>query len=391
MGWLFRWIWASYQALAAYQWLLGLGSGAGGGWLLVLNFASDWPLWGQLIAAAGVALGWLTVLSWLLRMFGKPTNPTARTQSAGPQSPQAIAGRDITQITNYGAAPAAEANTPVDQGALDALGPIRDEGVRLRNLVQFEIDSAATLKTWVDEAGSWRDRAVAAARPLSVIDANFIGTLNRFKPGQAPVPNPIPEKVAGIEHQRWADMHNERLERLEQFMQGYRVAPDPRVSKDERPLLMVDTPDHVLGSGEYTLRVSNHGAAAEVGAVFKVIGGGRFLRDTLREYTGTWERTDSPSPKIRQGDALRLRVARLEIALVGEGASSNYAVHYWDDLNNRPNWMNTTNWFAPGDGGLHPVIDFQLTLTADPAPVDGAVIRYYRLDEHGLTELPDKP
>ncbi len=95
-----RWLWASYEALTLWQWLVGLSSGGGIGGLAVLNFASEWELWQQALLAAGVAFLWLSVISWLLRFFRRP--PTAASSQSQVRSPKAQqagrAGGDIIQV-----------------------------------------------------------------------------------------------------------------------------------------------------------------------------------------------------------------------------------------------------------------------------------------------------
>lgn len=113
--------------------------------------------------------------------------------------------------------------SPTNSNVFVRLGELRDEGVRLRNQVQVQIGTKAELDSWVGHASAWKDSVVEEVIKLSVVDANQIKTLNRFRPNQALVPNPIPTLVQGIGHQRWADIQNERLTRLERFMGQYRI------------------------------------------------------------------------------------------------------------------------------------------------------------------------
>ena len=100
--------------------------------------------------------------------------------------------------------------------------------MRLRNEVQYHIHDKARLERWVPEAESWRDSVVTEVRKLSQVSAIRLRTLNRFRSNQAPVSQSIADLVRGIEHQRWADIQNERLSRLEEFLAGEKSLLDPR-------------------------------------------------------------------------------------------------------------------------------------------------------------------
>mgnify|MGYP001615922878 CR=1 FL=1 len=90
-----KWLWASYETLALWQWLAALPIG-GGGWGVMATFTNI-PLWQQALIAAGIALIWLTVWAFASRLFHKKErNPVAPTQS-GSDNQQAHAGGDVTQ------------------------------------------------------------------------------------------------------------------------------------------------------------------------------------------------------------------------------------------------------------------------------------------------------
>jgi len=98
------------------------------------------------------------------------------------------------------------------------LNKLRDIGVQLRNQIQYEITSHEELVQWFHMAEAWARRVVTQIEPIDQTWAGRIRTLNKFAPNQALVPNPIVERVEGIEHQRWADIQNERLTRLDGFL-----------------------------------------------------------------------------------------------------------------------------------------------------------------------------
>ncbi len=101
------------------------------------------------------------------------------------------------------------------------LDRLRDIGVQLRNEVQYQMRSHRALVEWQHRAEAWENKVVVQIEPIDQIWAGRIRTLNRFESNQAPVSNPIVELVGGIEHQRWADMQNERLARLDAFLQSF--------------------------------------------------------------------------------------------------------------------------------------------------------------------------
>lgn len=69
-----KWVRTIYEALSLLQWLSGLPIWGGSWGLIALSeITSAWPLWIQVLAAAGVAVVWLTVLGG-----GNPAVPKTR-------------------------------------------------------------------------------------------------------------------------------------------------------------------------------------------------------------------------------------------------------------------------------------------------------------------------
>jgi hypothetical protein len=81
----FKWLWATYETLSFFQWLMVLPIGGGGiSALPLIGAISGWPLWIQVVTSAGAALVWLTLLTWLIDRFKhKPSTPTASTHGQG--------------------------------------------------------------------------------------------------------------------------------------------------------------------------------------------------------------------------------------------------------------------------------------------------------------------
>ena len=102
------------RTLALWQWVVLIGTGEGWGWAVVLNFASDWPLWQQVLASAGVAFVWLTAISWVLELFRKPA-ADAQAQEASPGAQQGSADGNLAQSTG-GHAVVTGDNSPVTIG-----------------------------------------------------------------------------------------------------------------------------------------------------------------------------------------------------------------------------------------------------------------------------------
>ena len=99
MGFL-KWLWATYETLSFYQWLV-----VGGGMSVtpIVGGISDWPVWVQLVASAGVAFVWLTVLKWLIDRFKRKPEvaPVGDSQelTRSPRAGQAgDIGRDNIQV-----------------------------------------------------------------------------------------------------------------------------------------------------------------------------------------------------------------------------------------------------------------------------------------------------
>ena len=62
-----RWVWSWYEVLALWQWITG--PIVWGVVWAVLALTIDWPLWYQALVAAEAASVWLSLLSWLTRLF----------------------------------------------------------------------------------------------------------------------------------------------------------------------------------------------------------------------------------------------------------------------------------------------------------------------------------
>ena len=97
------------------------------------------------------------------------------------------------------------------------------EGVRLQNEVQLQVKDFSHLVDWHQREQDWRQRILNAVQPISDRHARHIKTLRRFDSFQAPVGNPISELLNGIEHQRWADIHCERLNRFNEFLNEHQI------------------------------------------------------------------------------------------------------------------------------------------------------------------------
>ena len=123
---LLHWVWASYEALALWQWVTVVVPGSGG-WFVVAAFTD----WGQALSAGGVALVWLTIWAGLTRLFkrgaasgqrldGSPGAQQATVQGSSAQSTggHAIVSGDNSPITIETEQPAPTVLSPTFEGLL---------------------------------------------------------------------------------------------------------------------------------------------------------------------------------------------------------------------------------------------------------------------------------
>lgn len=91
-----KWLWASYETLALWQWLTALP--IGGALMGVLQYTSSWPIWTQGIVAAIVALVWLTILAFAQRLFARRDEQGMKqSQKNSPGAQQGKAGGNLAQ------------------------------------------------------------------------------------------------------------------------------------------------------------------------------------------------------------------------------------------------------------------------------------------------------
>ena len=69
----------------------------------VIGVINDWPLWVQILASAGVAFMWLTILTWFINLFKREPKPSpagetqTQTESPGAIQQKQTAGGDAYQ------------------------------------------------------------------------------------------------------------------------------------------------------------------------------------------------------------------------------------------------------------------------------------------------------
>ena len=90
-----RWIWATYQTLTLLQWVFALPIGASGlAATPVIGAVAGWPIWVQALLSSIVAILWLTLFTWRVRVMSEQRSGEGRpTQSQSASG----AGRDISQ------------------------------------------------------------------------------------------------------------------------------------------------------------------------------------------------------------------------------------------------------------------------------------------------------
>ena len=96
-----KWVWATWQSYGLWK-TLAVWALAGAWEAPLVGAFQQWPLWVQILASAGVAFVWLTILTWLINLFKRPqeTGPSGPTATAdhGAQAMAGIqAGHDVYQ------------------------------------------------------------------------------------------------------------------------------------------------------------------------------------------------------------------------------------------------------------------------------------------------------
>jgi hypothetical protein len=97
----FRWVWATWEALSLYQWLVAVPVvGAGMSAIPILSTIYGWPLWLQIIASAVVALAWPLLVTGLFSIKRQPEaeHQFSLSQQRATGSQQAYGGRDSFQL-----------------------------------------------------------------------------------------------------------------------------------------------------------------------------------------------------------------------------------------------------------------------------------------------------
>lgn len=138
-------MWTTYQTLSFAQWLVALPIGSSRlAALPVIGAVSGWPIWVQILVSAFVAVGWLTVIAWLLNRFNKrkesAATPTLSQTASGAGGDILQAGRDINQTV---AAPGRDRTKitlrtailqqiPIGQELLDSCSKSSPEGLQAK-------------------------------------------------------------------------------------------------------------------------------------------------------------------------------------------------------------------------------------------------------------------
>lgn len=153
------------------------------------------------------------------------------------------------------------------------------------------------------------------------------------------------------------------------------------------PRLRISEPQHRY-DGTWYVEVLNTGAAANVRAQYRIVEGHGFVPGHRDRYQANWENLLSPTAHLMGAEARTIGLAKLITQPMGVGGSFRYDLLYWDEVESRLTWDNSTDWFAPAEGILEPDILLQVTFVCDPKQMHGDYVRHYRLNDYRLAEEP---
>jgi len=94
----FEWIWATYQTMSLFQWLIALPIwGVGASAIPIIGVIKSWPIWLLAIVSAIVAFLWMTILTWVMSNFNSMKKQETKRKDNAPSN-SAIANNNSMAI-----------------------------------------------------------------------------------------------------------------------------------------------------------------------------------------------------------------------------------------------------------------------------------------------------